>query len=252
MPAATPLEVFQENMEDAHQLLALANVLANTRTRSMRRERREAVGAALGYPKKQWGGLDCAESPELFIVIKPGAGITRHSFEQEALAPLLRQAVVAVSAAVETYVADKAITFVGEALANPTDRVRSMGVSFGDILDIEARYTRRSWGYRDLLQRFIRAEASPAPSKIGQVCSLIGRKLDWKKIDGGRILPRGTSDAQLTALYERRNRIAHQADRIKTRKAPITITEVEEFVVNATSIIERIDAQLGTPGAPPA
>jgi hypothetical protein len=239
-----PLQVFEENIQDAHQLLALARILANTRTRAMRRERRERVGAALGIPRKNWAAIDGAESTDLFIVIKPGATITRHRFEEVEMQPLLRQAVVAISAAVETYVADKACTYVGRALAEPGPRMKQLSISLGEVLEIDGRYKRRGWGYRDVVLTHVRREASPAPIRIGELFSLVGRPLRWDRLDAARKVPKGSCDADLRRLYDRRNRIAHQADRTGGRKARITIGEVETFMENARAIVEAIDAQI--------
>lgn len=47
-----PLEVFEENLADAHQLIELTGALANYRKYRTRRERRHTRGQALGLPKR--------------------------------------------------------------------------------------------------------------------------------------------------------------------------------------------------------
>ena len=66
----------------------------------------------LGLLEKEWP----VAISELFRVLKPGGAATREHFTEPELRPLLRQAVVAISAAVESYVAEKASSLVSEAL----------------------------------------------------------------------------------------------------------------------------------------
>lgn len=240
----TPLEVFEDNIDDAHQLLALARILANVRSRAMRREKRDRLGNALGLPKSRWDEIDGVESSELFIVLKPSAGITRARFTEEEMRPLLRQAVVAIAAAVETYVADKAGLFVGEALKNPTPQMKRLRIDLGEVLEIDERYQRRQWGYRDHVLDHIRESASSAPNKVGGVFSFVGMPLDWAGLDRARKVPKGGTGDELSRLCQRRNKIAHEADRSGGRQARITIAEVEAFMTSAQSIVEAIDRQL--------
>jgi hypothetical protein len=103
-----PIEVFEANISDAERLLAFAEALANGRKYGMRRELREAVGGALKIPKGQWGDLDCVESDDVFVLLKPGGRVVRTQFTEFELRPLLRQSVVAISTAVESYISEKA------------------------------------------------------------------------------------------------------------------------------------------------
>ena len=164
-PKPKPIDVFEDNIEDAARLIALARALANTRKRRMRKELREAVGRALKVRKASWDDLDCIESDDVFLVLKANGGIRREQFTESELRPLLRQAVVAIAAAVESYVAEKAACYVGEALKNPTERLKGVSLSLGDVLEIEGRYKRRMWGYRDVVQAHLEAEASPHPTR---------------------------------------------------------------------------------------
>jgi amidase len=75
----------------------------------MRRELRERLGDALGIPKKHWDTLDCIESQDLFAIFKPGGAASRDSVSEPQLRPLLRQALVAACAAIETFVLDAAL-----------------------------------------------------------------------------------------------------------------------------------------------
>jgi hypothetical protein len=239
-----PFEVFEENLADAERLVAFARALLNVRRRRMRRELRDAVGDALGFRQREWDDLDCIESDDVFLVLKPGAGVDREWFQEAQLAPLLRQAIVAISAAVETYVGDKACAYASAALRDRPERLRKLSITFGDLLEVEDSYTRRGWGHRKLLETHLREIASAASSQVGVVFSTVGRKVNWKTLDDARKVAKGATQSQLDELADRRNRIAHEADRKGSGKAAISIDEVEIMLANARSIVEALEDHL--------
>jgi len=172
--------------------------------------------------------------------------LIRDDFADEALRPLLRQAIVAIAAAVETYVADQAICMIGSALdLDPLPKgLRELSVSMAEVLDLE-RYQRRGWGHRRLLEDHLRQEASAAPSKIGQVFGTVGVEKLWRQVDAERKVKKGASETQMDALAKRRNQIAHSADWIGRGRAALGKDEVAAFEHDAREIVEAIDAVLG-------
>jgi hypothetical protein len=195
-------------------------------------------------PKGKWDSLDCVESDDVFVVLKPGGAARRAHFTEAELRPLLRQAVVAAAAAVESYVAEKAATYAASALANPPDRLKEVAITLVNVMDIEKRYKRRGWGYRAVLEAHLEREASSDPAKIGKVLSTVGKKGFWPKVDSHRKVAKGTSETQLRALAERRNKIAHTGDRTPTGRSPLTLSDAESHVANAKSIVEALEAVL--------
>ena len=170
----SPYEAFENNIADAESLVSFAVAFRNERSRRMREELRDRVGEAIKVPAKQRGDLDCIESDDLFMVFKPNGALSRADFQD--LRPLLRQAIVAGCAALETYVADKAMGFVGPALRAdpPPDRLMGLPLTVGDWLDINESYKRQSWGIRQIIEERLRELSSTAPSQIGIVLSTIG------------------------------------------------------------------------------
>ena len=239
-----PIDVFEDNIADAERLIALTRALLNTRKRGMRAERQRRFGEVLRIPVKDRTKLDCVESDDVFVVLKPNGAVRREHFTESELRPLLRQAIVAISAAVEGYVAEKACSYIGTAMRDPPKRLREVALSLGDMLDIDVKYERRGWGYRDLLEEYLAREASPSPSKIGIVMATVGKERFWARIDSRREVKRGTSEKDLDQLYERRNRIAHAADRMGSGRALLTVVEVEEHYSNAKEIVEALEAEL--------
>ena len=100
MAKSAPLEAFEDNISDAERLLSFAGALANERKRKMPAALQERVGDAMNIGKRRRSQLDCVESPEVFIVLKPGGSLRREHFSEPYLRPLLRQSIVAVAAAV--------------------------------------------------------------------------------------------------------------------------------------------------------
>lgn len=239
-------DAFNDNMADAEALLALARALRNKRVRQMRTELRERVGDALRVPKKKRVELDGIESDDFFIVIKPGASVTRqHLSETQGLRPLLRQAIVAACAAVETFCADRVMERLGVVLRQPKcpDRLADVALTVGDWLAVTKKYERQQWGLRLLLEEEARQFSSAAPSKIGQLFSWIEEKDLWKRIDARRKASKGASAKEMERIYERRNRIAHQGDRVKRSRAAITIEEVADDLALIQEIVEALDAE---------
>ncbi len=139
-------EAFDANMEDARTLVWLAHALTNRRVRRMRIEMRGRIGGVLGIPQRDHAKLDCIESDELFTILKPASKMTRQDLNEKSLRPLLRQAVVAACAAVETFSADRVMERYGAAInASPVpNRLLSLPMTVGHWLEIEGRYKRRT------------------------------------------------------------------------------------------------------------
>ena len=97
-------EGFDALIADAEHLLRLASALSNSRRGKMRTELRESIGDALSVPKRERGSLDCVESRDLFVVLKPGSSLQRTHFDETELRPLLRQAIVVTATGIECLV----------------------------------------------------------------------------------------------------------------------------------------------------
>ena len=158
----------------------------------------------------------------------------------------MRQAVVAIAASVESYVAEKACCFIGDVLRSeePPRRLLDMPVTFEDLLWIEETYTRRGWGHRHLVEEYLRHEASATPGKIGQVFAVVGKRQFWRRSTRFCGVPASKSEKQLKALADRRNLIAHTGDRVGRGKAVLDISEVQGHLSCSKSIVEALDKAL--------
>ena len=236
-----PMETFEANIADAESLLSYSRALGNQRTRRMRKELRERVGEALRVSKKEQSELDCIESDDLFVVIRPGSSLTRSDFEDRR--PLLRQAIVAGCAALETYIADKATERISDLLRSeePPRRIKDVSLTVGHWLEIEARYERRGWGIRSIVEEHIRETCSTAPNKIGEVLSTVGVAKWASKIDKARKVPAGTTVEELDEISKRRNRIAHSADRVGQGRASLDADQVGDYLRILREVARAVD-----------
>lgn len=237
----SPMESFNDSMDDAEALVTYSWAFQNHRSRRMRAELRDRVGEALKIPINSRGAMDCIENGDLFIVFRDSEELGRERFDD--LRPLLRQSIVAACAALETYVADKVMDWVGSSLQAEElpKKLRGIPLTVGHWSDIERTYTRRAWGIRGIVEEAVREQASTAPNKIGHVLGIIGIEKWSKKIDQERGVRSGSTVSDLHSLTWRRNRIAHSADRVGQGRAGLTVEEAEGFLRTIRSIAEAID-----------
>ena len=236
-----PYQAFKDNMEDAEALLGYAVAFNNQRSRRMRKELRDRIGDALSIPQRQRDQLDCLQSKDVFMVFPPGGELSRDHFRD--LRPLLRQSLVAACAALEAYVADKAMEFVGPAIraTSPPPRMRNIPLTVGRWIEIERTYERPGWAMRDVVEEYVRETSSTAPNRIGEVLSAVGVKNWLKRMDLARELAPGTTEIELKALTDRRNRIAHTADRQGRGRAPLDVDEVIAHLVTINSVVDATE-----------
>ncbi len=245
----TAAEAFELNMADADLLVSFAKGLSNQRQRKARTELRARLGAALRVPQKDQHLIDCVESDDAFVVIKPGSSWSREDLKD--VRPLLRQALVAGCAATETYLADAAIAKLGALTSRPDAlpaRLATLQVSVKQWLEIESIYTRRRWGLHQIIAEQIRESASTSPSSYGVVLSTIG-VADWsRKMDKSRRVPMGKTVEFLTRITDRRNKIAHQGDRSGQGRASLAVHEVEQDLRQLRSIVRATETILNQTG----
>lgn len=235
------LDAFHSNMEDAHLLVGLARALTSSRTYRMRRELRERLGSALRMSRNEWDDLDCIESRDFFVVLKPDGSFGRQELED--MRPLLRQALVAGCSAFETYVNDRVMELVGPAMRSDVQPTRMLDIrmSVRDWFDIEQRYQRKGWGVREVIGRAVREVASPAPGSVGKAFAIVDERDVLKRADVQRKSPKGSATECLERIYGRRNKIAHAGDRVGRGRASITVEEVDDDLESLGSIVEALN-----------
>lgn len=244
-PKKSAREAFNLNIQDAQMLVELACLLSNRRTRRMRRELRDRIGEALSIPQRRRGDLGCLENERVFVTFMPGHADWRDRLDDVGLRPLLRQALVAGCAAVETFCADRVMERYSAAMKQtpPPSRLLELSLTVDQYLTIQETYQKPGWGLRRLIELEVRQRASPAPAQIGQLFALVGEKGLLARVDKRRKVAKGVTETELSRIVERRNLIAHTGDRSGRGRAAITVAEVEADVGILISIIDALDEE---------
>ncbi len=238
------LEAFKINIADAVLLIQYTKALSNTRKRKMREELRSRVGEAFRIPQKHQSKLDIIENDAAYVVFKDHASLGRSNFDD--LRPLLRQSILAACAAFETFLSDR----INEAIPTLSvikdypKRLREVPMSLGHWIDINTKYKRSGWGLRDILYQHIQEFSSTAPNKVGILLSMAGVDGWASKVDQERNKAKKTTVSELEKITERRNRIAHSADKSGQGRATIETCEAENYVASINEIALAIDKVL--------
>ena len=206
-----------------------------------------ACASTLRIPIKYRDELECIDSTDVFLVFRPGSAIGPTDLLD--LRSLLRQAVVAACAALETYLGDKVMERVGPLLRESgalTPRLKEIPLNLGQWVFIEAEYQRRGAGLRNqIVGPYVREKASTASSSVGQLLSMIGIDSWAAKVDGKRNVSKGATVEFLDRITQRRNKIAHEADRQGRGRADLKPDEVEEDLKALASVVDAIDSLIG-------
>lgn len=207
-----PLDDLAGSLADAERMLAIVDGLSDIRIQRMRSDQKQTLGAALKVPSSERAQLERAEGREAWVIIKPGAGLRRDMFGADALAPLIRQSVVVIAAAVEVYVAAS----VNRALA-------AMLATSG--LPTVAR---------ERLAKDVETRTSAAPRRIGEAVARIGIELDLATIRGE---DGATAADVLGRLSAMRNRIAHGS----VAESP-AVPQVRMLLAQVRQVTDRLDS----------
>lgn len=127
--------------------------------------------------------------------------------------------------------------------AKATARLRAIPMDLGCWLEIDERYERKRWGLRGIVvEPHVRREASTDPTKVGFLLSMLGVEGAWAKLDHQRGVARGETAAFLDRLTKRRNRIAHEGDRVGRGRAALTAEVVRQDIDDLESVVDAIHA----------
>ncbi|WDT93029.1 hypothetical protein JDY09_06450 [Thermoleophilum album] len=173
-----PYDVFIEHFNDACLLLRLAEMLQNEGQGKARAEVREELDSVFQLSQEDRETLDVAASRWAWIVVKGDSPVKPHHL-QHATEILTRNAIIVAATAVEVWLEEFACRQVGNILKKAEStpeirqRLRKVNTDLGEILDIERSYERRVWGYRKILEDYIRSRASTNPGKFTEVLQLV-------------------------------------------------------------------------------
>jgi hypothetical protein len=247
------IEKFRANCEQVTKLLHLHSEFLSERERGLRSERKKKLCECLHLSDRKTE-LDVAHREEwkYYVIVNRTRGGDVDLFTADGLSVLLRQAVVAIVSCMDGYFRDKfkdvAYRRVSSAIAaGDTLPVWERELPFGELANIR-EYKRTGFVVQRILAHMAAGATFQAPDAIAGFMRDIGIKNLWgcvrdklpdalkKRYAGGQAL----SKAILT-VTDRRNRIAHDADRVETRPSSIDSEEVGEWIVLITEAVEAAD-----------
>lgn len=138
-------KAFDLGMQDAEILVELARLLSNHRKRRIRREPRERLGSALALAKRHWDELECLENERVFVTYQAGHAGWRDRLTEPNLRLLLRQALVAACADVETLYAYRGMES-GPTRSSRPSRLLELSLTVDDYLTIDSKYVKKRVG----------------------------------------------------------------------------------------------------------
>ena len=123
----------------------------------------------------------------------------------------------------------------------PPTKLKDIPISVFEWIQVERRYERRSWAIRQHVDNYLAREASPDPTKVGRLLSMVEISAWSSKLDALRGVGKGDSEGHLKELAERRNGIAHSLDRAGNSQRVLSVSEATRFVANAKSVVEALE-----------
>jgi hypothetical protein len=236
----SPIDAYRENVRDAEALVEYATILTHSNKNTMQSVLRDKVGDVFHINKKDRGAMDYIRNSDIILIFCNKSTYGRENIADKQ--PLFRPAVVGVCAAFETYLADKIMVFVGPLLRSktPSPRLKEIPLTTYDWMEIE-KTTKRGYAMRNIVERYIRENSSTAPNKVGEMLSLIGVKKWTNEIDKRRKTSPETTVRQLQAITDRRNKIAHAADRQGRSRGTLTIKQVKDYIAQVNDIVDALE-----------
>ena len=203
-----------QNFSVAEHLLQLHELFRDLREEATEDQLRLAVCRTLSLPEGTV--LRHARNEQMVMVAKATAPIPHSLLMQDGLNFLLRQAVVVGCTALESYFWDvlreNVLTIVRARRRGADESLRKLTLTLDDYLSME--------GYQDpdirlqqiILKNFERGTLYDA-SSLEKIANILTVRDYWPKISGKCGMPEQDIKRQLGELVNRRNQVAHRADR---------------------------------------
>ncbi len=246
------LDKFRANCEQVTKLMHLYGEFLSERERGLRSERKRKLCDCLQLPERT--ELDVAHRREwkYYVIVNRDRGGDVGLFTADGLSVLLRQAVVAIVSCMDGYFRDKfkdvAYHRVDTAIASHDSLpVWERKLPFGELADIR-EYQRSGFVLQRILANIATGATFQAPTEIAGFMKDIGIKNLWSGVRDRLpdALKLRYADGQALSkavqnVTDRRNRIAHDADRIGTKPSPIDSKEVNEWITLITETVVAAD-----------
>lgn len=237
----TPKAGFDAAVKRVDHLLALYDVLHNTRARRVRKDWASSFLKLMHWPKGEAIVRVDGKGRQSLLILRPSLGMDQTRFAHDYLSELLRSAVVATVSALDRYVHDLVLHHAWTLLSRRDDRVPNELKKL--TLPVIATKNALSRLRKDaqarpgnlvkkaLQEHLHRNYTFQRPDDVVRAAKMLGIDDFWSKV--GQELPGTPSGGviveKLTSIAARRNQIVHEADIVrKTRARKVTLRDISQ------------------------
>lgn len=254
----TPRQAFDHISRRARRLLRYHDGLVNVRQRAMRTDWKVSCCKFMHW--KSDASIDRVDSKDALVILRDGAGLTRHDFSTEALDDLLRASLALGVSALDRYLHERVVKKIVKSLRS--SELRSAQEKLTIPATLAVRMT-EDWKKASKAQKLIRP-ANQLRMSLQEALHLRTFQ-SWREIEEAFELIgvtgiTGTLQAaygignikpikvQLNALVQRRHRIVHEGDLVRHKRAghsrvnPVKRKYVADSLDFVDSLVGHLDA----------
>lgn len=203
-----------QNFSVAEHLLQLHELFRELREEDVGKPLRLAVCGCLSLPDH--AGLRCARNDQLVLVAKATAPIPHSLLLADGINFLLRQAIVVACTALESFFWDalreNVLIIVRARKRGADESIRKLTLTLDDYLSLESYADPEVRLQQIILKNFERGTLYDA-SSIERIATTLTVRDYWKQVSKKCGSPDNDIKRQVGELINRRNQVAHRADR---------------------------------------
>ena len=250
--AITPKNTFDAALARPRHLLALYDVLHDSRKRSARKDWKRSFCNVMHWPvTEDILRIDGANGNSM-LVLRESVNMSRQSFTHHYLSELLRGAITASVSALDKYIHDQIVNRSPILLKLPEDQIPSelrklklpaLTVKRSlEKLKKDSKSRPSSILKKDMQEMLQRDETFQSVSGVEKGARILGLKDFWRSMvtEIGEYSNPGALKEDLSKITRRRNQIVHEADTVPQQKAQsVKLREISR--ADAEFSIEFID-----------
>lgn len=209
-----PLTLFKQNFAVSESLLQLYQVFQGLTRKELQEELRLAVCVHMKLPANAI--LDHAVNDRVAVLATSAARIPESLILSGGLDFLLRQSVVVACTALETFFWDvlreNVVTVIRARKSRADDTLKDISVKLGDFMSID-QYAEPEFRLQQVILKNFERGTLYGIESIDKITRILTVTSFWEQIEKLSGVPAASIKTQVGALIQRRNQIAHRADR---------------------------------------
>lgn len=240
------IDHFNSAIKRSENLLQLFDLLANDRSRNVRKDKAQKIKSVMHWPKKEKIVMIESKKMKSVLLMKDTTQIDYKNFERSYIDEILRAALVSAVSALDRYVHDRVVENCIKMLNKKEDNIPgslkrlklSLIVTKNVLLKIKMNPSSSSKNKNVrpgfILKKAIQDELHLRPfqsvEEISNALSYVGIKEVWPSISKqfNPPLKQETIKTTLKKIADRRNQIVHEADlERKTRGKKISLRKIK-------------------------